>query len=318
MRSRSLVLLSGEPTSVPMAEARALFLAYDPSSRFESPEDRVLVADSDADPFVVGSRVAFSKRVGVLVSSPSDVAGTLRGKAVRVRRFSLQPGKSTAAPHELLRGLDVTVDLENPTFEITVVGGRNEYVALTSPATMRQGWSLRRPRRRAFFHPAAIFPKLSRALVNLSRCREGQVFLDPFAGTGSIAIEASEIGAKVLAFDRARKMARGSLANMRKLGQEWLGVVNCDAFSPPVTSVDAIATDVPYGRASSTGGRDPQSVVRDALATAKLLLRSGSMLVIMHPKDLPAEAGSAWSFEEEHDLYVHKRLTRSITVLRRR
>jgi len=276
------------------------------------------VAESEADPFVVGSRVAFSKRVGVLVSTPSDVAEIVRGKAVRVRRFPLQPGKGAAAPGELLRGLDVTVDLENPAFELTVVDGRSRYVALTSPATMRQGWSLRRPRRRAFFHPAAIFPKLSRALVNLSRCREGEVFLDPFAGTGSLAIEASEIGARVLAFDRAMRMARGSLANMKKFDQEWLGVVNCDSFSPPVTGVDAVATDVPYGRASSTEGRDPEGVVRDALAAVRPLLRSGSVFVIMHPKGIPAAADSAWSFEEEHDLYVHKRLTRSITVLRRR
>ncbi|HME18412.1 MAG TPA: hypothetical protein VKF15_01595 [Nitrososphaerales archaeon] len=318
MRNRSLVLLSGEPTTIPVAEARALFLAYDPGSRFESPEKGVLLAESAADPFRVASRIAFSKRVGRLVSSPSEVAETVRGKPIRVRSFSLPTGKSPADPEEVLRGLDVRVDLENPAFELTVVEGRRRYIALTSPAGMKQGWSLRRPRRRPFFHPAAIFPKLSRALVNFSRCKEGEFFLDPFAGTGSLAIEASVIGAQVVAFDRAAKMTHGSLANMRKFGQEWLGVVNCDSFSPPVTRVDAIATDVPYGRASSTGGKGAERVVRDALSSAQALLRSGSMLVIMHPKSLPAEPGSGWSFEEEHELYVHKRLTRAITVLRRR
>jgi putative methyltransferase (TIGR01177 family) len=318
LRNRSLVLLSGEPTSIPRAEAKALFLAYDSGSRFESPEQRVLLAQSTADPFVVGARIAFSKRVGPFISTPSEVAETVRGKPVRVRSFSLPTGSSPVDPEEVLRGLDVRVDLENPAFELTVVEGKRRYLALTSPTAMRQGWSLRRPRRRPFFHPAAIFPKLSRALVNLSRCKEGELFLDPFAGTGSLALEASEIGAKVVAFDRAGKMTRGSLANMKKFGQEWLGVVMCDSFSPPVTRVDAIATDVPYGRASSTGGKGADRVVRDALSAAQALLRSGSMLVIMHPKNLPAEPGSEWSFEEEHELYVHKRLTRAITVLRRK
>jgi len=318
LRNRSLVLLSGEPTSVPRAEARALFFAYDPTSRFESPEGRVLLVDSEADPFVIASRVAFSRRVGLLVPEAKGLADALRGRTVRVRTFSLEAGKTPAVPDDLLQGLDISVNLVNPEFELTVVEGKNRYVALTAPTAMRQGWSLRRPRRRAFFHPAAIFPKLSRALVNLSRCKEGEVFLDPFAGTGSLAIEASEIGARVVALDLSRKMTSGCLANMRKFGQEWLGVVACDSFSPPITRVDAIATDVPYGRASSTEGKGARYVVSDALSTARELLKSGSTFVIMHPKSVPAEPGSDWSFEEEHDLYVHKRLTRSITVLRRR
>ena len=318
MKSRSLVLLSGEPTSVPGAEARALFLAYDAGSKFESPESRVLLAESVADPFVIASRVAFSKRVGPLVSDPSEVAEAVRGKTIRVRSFSLQEGRPEVPPEQLLRGLDVKVELRTPQFELTVVEGKERYLALTSPSSMKQGWSLRRPRRRPYFHPAAIFPKLSRALVNLSRCRQGDVFLDPFAGTGSLAIEASEVGAKVVAFDRAWKMSRGSLSNMRAFGQEWLGVVNCDSFSPPITGVDAIATDVPYGRASTTAGKEASLVVLDALSVASSLLKRGSVLVIMHPKSLPADPGSDWAIEEEHDLYVHKRLTRTITILRRR
>jgi tRNA G10 N-methylase Trm11 len=82
--------------------------------------------------------------------------------------------------------------------------------------------------------------------------------------------------------------------------------------------VDSIATDVPYGRASSTEGRDAGRVVQDALVMGRELLKSGHRMVIMHPETHPAQEGQDWSFEEEHHLYVHKRLTRSITVLRRR
>jgi tRNA (guanine10-N2)-dimethyltransferase len=318
LKSRSLVLLSGETTSLPEAEARALFLAYDPSSKFESPERRVLIVESAADPAIVASRVAFSRRVGVLVPDSSSAAEVVRGKKVRVRSFLLPGGRGPADPEDVLGNLDVTVDLENPAYEFTFVSGRCEYLALTCPAAMRQRWSLRSPRRRPFFHPAAIFPKLSRALVNLSRCKEGRLFLDPFCGTGSLLLEASEVGACAVGFDLDEAMTRGAVSNMRKFGQQWLGVVRCDSFQPPVRGVDAIATDVPYGRASSTRGRGAKSVVTETLETMPRLLKSGSRMVIMHSDKMPVEPTSEWVFEEEHRLYVHKFLTRAITILRRR
>lgn len=318
MKSRSLVLLSGETTSLPEAEARALFLAYDPSSKFESPEERVLLVESSVDPAVVASRVAFSRRVGVLIPDSSSMAEVVRGKKVRVRSFLLLGGGVRVDPEEVLGDLDVTVDLENPDYEFTVISGKGKYLVLTSPATMRQGWSLRSPRRRPFFHPSAIFPKLSRALVNLSRCKEGELFLDPFCGTGSLPLEASEIGAYAVGFDLDEAMTRGAVSNMKKFGRKWLGVVRCDSFHPPIRGVDAIATDVPYGRASSTRGRGTENVVRDTLETMPMLLKSGSRMVIMHSDTMPVELTSEWAFEEEHRLYVHKFLTRVITILRRR
>jgi tRNA (guanine10-N2)-dimethyltransferase len=154
--------------------------------------------------------------------------------------------------------------------------------------------------------------------VNLSRFREGEVFLDPFSGTGSLGIEAFEAGAKVVASDQVAKMTRGSLSNMRFFGQMWLGVIRADAFSHPVRQVDAIATDLPYGRASSTRGSQPEDIVRKAIETLPLLLRKGSRMVLMHPQTLKIEAPADLALEEEHHLYVHKLLTRTITVLRRK
>ncbi|MDV3277209.1 MAG: hypothetical protein LYZ69_01925 [Nitrososphaerales archaeon] len=317
MKNRSLVLLSGEGTTIPAAEAKALFLTYDPSSSFQSPERRVLIAESKADPATVARRIAFARRVGVLIDDPSEVSQTVRGRRVRIRTFSLEKQKPGPEPYGLLDGLDVRVDLENPEFEFTVVQGARRYIALTAPRLMRQGWSHRRPRRRAYFHPSAIFPKLSRALVNLTRCREGKLLLDPFSGTGSIPIEAWDIGLNVVAFDQAAVMARGSLANMRLFEQSWAGVVRADAFRPPITRVDGIATDVPYGRAASTRGRKARDVIQLTMGLAVSVLGAGSLMVLMHPKLMPVEPLSGLTVEDEHYLYVHKRLTRAITILRR-
>jgi tRNA (guanine10-N2)-dimethyltransferase len=316
--SRSLVLLSGEGTTIPEAEARALFLAYDPASKFASPERRVLVADSLADPFVVGSRVAFSRRVGLLIDKASDARRQVAGTRMRLRKFDLSDGLGKADFGAILAGLDAAVDLKSPDYEFTLVRGRREYLALTKPGSMRQGWLVRRPRARPFFHPTAIFPKLSRAIVNLTRFREGDVFLDPFCGTGSLALEAYEAGAEVVVSDQVERMVSGALANMRHFGQRWVGAIRADAFSHPVMRVDAVAADLPYGRASSTRGEGPGAVVEKALDALPGLLPPGSRMVLMHSKAQRMAGSAALEVEEEHDLYIHKLLTRTITVLRRK
>jgi len=318
LKNRSLVLLSGEGTTVPASEAKALFLAADPRSTFETPERRVLIADSEADPLAVGARIAFARRVGYLLGSPSDASGLLTGHRVRFRSFDLGPSKSEPDPGEYLEGIGAAVDLTNPDYELTLVRGQREYLAVTAPSHMLQEWSRRRPRSRPFFHPSAIFPKLSRALVNMSRCKQGDVFLEPFAGTGSIAIEASLVGAHVVAIDLADEMARGASSNMRHYAQDWLGVVRADSTRLPVRCVHAVATDIPYGRASSTRGRPPELMLRVLLPELASAMDRGSFLVLMHPKNAAVEATSEFAIEEEHHLQVHKFLTRTITVLKRR
>jgi tRNA G10 N-methylase Trm11 len=47
-------------------------------------------------------------------------------------------------------------------------------------------------------------------------------------------------------------------------------------------------------------------------------MRPGSFAVLMHPQDLSIERTAEFSVEEEHHLHVHKLLTRTITILRRR
>lgn len=316
--NRSLVLLSGEGSTIPAAEAKALFLAYDPETRFSLPEKRVMIAESKGEPWPVARRVAYARRVGLLLDDPADASRWLKGKKFRLGAFRTTASKPAVDPENVLRAIDSEVDLLNPDYELTVVDGERRYFALTIPNEMDQEWHIRRPRKRAFFHPTAIFPKLSRALVNLTRCREGQVLLDPFAGTGSVLLEADQAGMQPLASDQTSAMSRGALANMKKFDQSWLGVIRADAFSLPLTLVDAIATDAPYGRASSTRGSKPTAVVQKALETFPALLRSGSRMVLMHAKDNPIQTTSELVVEEEHHLYVHKRLTRAITVLRRK
>ena len=318
LKNRALVLLSGEGTTIPLAEAKALFLAEDPLTSFTITEYPLVMADTRADPFAVGSRIAFARRVGRAVGSPSEASDMLHGRRVRVRVFDLRNGLPKPDEGTYLAGIDANVDLKYPELELTVFRGDDTYFAVTDPTSMKQGWSKRRPRQRKFFHPSAIFPKLARALVNMTRCKPGEVFLDPFAGTGSLAIEAAMVGAAPIAVDISKKMSVGSLRNMRQFSQDWLGVIRSDSFNIPLTKVGAIATDVPYGRAASTRGRPQGGLLDEALDVLPALLEQGKRMVVMHSDQTKIGSTPELELEEEHRLYVHKLLTRTISILSRR
>lgn len=243
----------------------------------------------------------------------------LSGSSYRVRVYGR--GKDNGDPMEttdrLASQTDAKIDLRHPEFEISVIGGSRNYFALTRPNEMRQGWALRRPRSRAYFHPAAIFPKLARALVNLTGVREGGMLLDPYVGTGSLLIEGFLVGANCVGVDINGRMVRGSLANGKRLGQEWLGIVRADATRLPVNSIDAIVTDVPYGRASSGEGSNTASHLEALVKSASRILKRGGRAVIMHPKQVEILPSENLKVEEEHQLPVHANLTRVISILRK-
>ena len=322
-------MLSGESTGIPEGEGRSLVLDLDPAAKFHVPEEGLLVAETSADPAAIESRVAFSRRVGMLLPDgvlEGENLALLRRGTYRVRVFG--QGEGGVGEEEIISSIAEKVEgrisLENPDREVSAfVGGdgRRTFFAITMPLSMRQGWATRRPRSRAFFHPSAIFPKLSRALVNFSGVQPGETFLDPFCGTGSLLIESSIIGAEPIGIDLARKMVRGARRNAIKYGQPWLGIVRADARRLPIKEVEAVATDIPYGRASSAGGQASGDILRWLLEGAPSVIPRGRKLVVMHPKSLEVEplareAGEL-RVEQEHDIYVHRTLTRTITVLRR-
>lgn len=320
--SRTLFLLSGESSTIPLAEAMALVRMQDESATFEHPERRVLIASSRADPESIARRIAFTNRVGEIVPDGRLDEGRLRslgrGK-YRVSVFELNGRRPNSAGlvRDYAGQIGGRVDLENPDLEVTVVRGARDYVALTRPSVMKQRWAPRRPRARPFFHPSAMFPKISRALVNMTRVGQGQVFLDPFCGTGSLLLEAYELGARPVGSDRDSRMTHGALRNMASFGQEWLGVVRADIGRAPLSGVDGIATDIPYGRASSALGSNAGAMMESLRSTASDLLARGRRLVVMHPKTVAVRDGPDFRVEEEHDIYIHRRLTRTISVLRR-
>ncbi len=319
--SRLLFFLSGEETGIPEAEARALVRAQDPLARFESPHGRVLIASTTADPDRMETRIAYTRRIGRLVSENEMDEGqmeALRRGTYAIMVFDLRKrGDSKKLISQLADKIGGRVSLDSPDVELTVVRAEEDYLAVTRPSSMKQGWVVRKPRARAFFHPSAIFPKFARVLVNFSRVGEGETFLDPFCGTGSLLLEAAEVGATPLGIDLQPKMTEGSSRNMKKFGQEWLGIVRADSKHMPVARIDAVATDIPYGRVSSTAGSSTGKIFQNLIKESSSIMAVGRRLVVMHPNSLDVPGHDGFVVEEQHHLPVHKKLTRAITVLRR-
>ena len=180
----------------------------------------------------------------------------------------------------------------------------------------------RRPSIRPFFRSIALPVYLSRLLINLSRIKEGMTFLDPFCGTGSILIEAAFMGLRTIGFDLNWEMVRGSIKNLRSYELKIPFIVVANALNLPLSdsSVDAIATDPPYGRAASTYGEKVKEIYNGFLREAYRVLRDKRYLVFMAPSWLAKFVEKllcryGFILCRKHHMYVHGGLTRIIYVV---
>ncbi|MGC9210455.1 MAG: RsmD family RNA methyltransferase [Acidilobus sp.] len=180
----------------------------------------------------------------------------------------------------------------------------------------------RSPPNRPFWRSGELDLLLSRAFVNMSRLRVGGGFLDPFCGTGTIAIEAALIGAsRPLCFDIDAQMVAGARLNSLKVGVD-LAIVqeNSAQFIPlPPDSVESIATDPPYGRSTRAPG-GYEALVRSFLKEARRVLRPGGYVVYAGPSEerpyrIAAEEGL--TVVARVDQFVHSALTRQIVVAKK-
>jgi tRNA (guanine10-N2)-dimethyltransferase len=178
----------------------------------------------------------------------------------------------------------------------------------------------RRARKKPFFHPSAMNAKLARCMVNLAHAQKGSYVLDPFCGTGTVAIEATLIDCKAIAMDVQRKMAKGAKWNLAHFGLTAEAVLVADARRLPFTRVDCLVTDPPYGRSATTLKSTTKTIVEGVLESAYLLLQKGQRICIASPKTLGiAHVGEKFGYVhlESHFAYVHSTLTREVAVFKK-
>ncbi len=329
-------MLSGEGQTIELGELKALLDTYNGDTSLESVAERVYIARNPKHVDEIVRRGAYLKLGGKLIGeleSSSIVNGFQRLDycpfvedastfAVKLVDFTggVRPENIEADLGASMKTRDphLTVSLESPDILVAIiVCSTRTLVGAIKPETIRRGWSLRRPRARPFFHPAVLYPKFARALVNLAKVKPGEILLDPFCGTGSILLEAGLVGVHAVGLDINRKMCKGSLLNLSAFGVDHMGVLNSDAARSSVYRCDAIVTDVPYGRASSTRGMSSDVILGGLAERAKAILPKDRHAVIVSPETLEPFEFDGFQLIETHRIYVHRNLTRLVRVLRR-
>ena len=213
------------------------------------------------------------------------------------------------------------VDLVAPQKAFVSVLTENRFIfGLKLAEIQAKPFVMRRPRKKPFFHPSAMQAKLARCMINLARPRVGETVLDPFCGTGTMLIEAKLVGCKALGFDIQRRMAKGTIRNMKFFNVEPEGIIIADAKDPPLARVDCVVTDPPYGISSTTLKRTTKQIIEEVLTAMHEVLKDGSKVCMAAPKKLGlAETGTKLGYKhlQSHFVYVHRSLTREIAVLER-
>ena len=201
------------------------------------------------------------------------------------------------------------VNLKNP--DKTIIGIITDdklILGLKLTDITSKTFSERRPRKKPFFHPSAMPSKMARCMINLAHAKAESVLLDPFCGTGTSLIEATFIGCRAVGIDAQRRMIKGTKKNLEFFNIAAEGLLMADSRKIPLYKVDAIVTDPPYGRSSSTLKSTTKQLVIEVLAASRELLGVGQRICIASPKTLNiSELGKELGFRhvESHFAYVH-------------
>jgi tRNA (guanine10-N2)-dimethyltransferase len=336
-------LLSGENESLPAAEVKAILEAegypYSDASGF----DQILRLESALESVkVVQIRSAYTRVCAqeLLVANATykeiaqaaakvdfkSVIQSGESFVVRINRIkNYADAEINTMTLEIKLGAqilnqtpDAKVNLKNPDkIIIGIITNDKLILGLKLTDITSKTFSERRPRKKPFFHPSAMPSKMARCMINLAQAKAESVLLDPFCGTGTSLIEATFIGCRAVGIDAQRRMIKGTKKNLEFFNIAAEGLLMADSRNIPLYKVDAIVTDPPYGRSSSTLKSTTKQLVIEVLAASRELLGVGQRICIASPKTLNiSQLGKELGYRhvESHFAYIHATLTREIAV----
>ncbi len=279
----------------------------------------------------LAERLALARRCLVLRSEPSELepwlarsgAGAASASVRRLGRPSSGANDTAVlGAGRAFKSGGGRIALDHPDRRFWLVQGTDGADRLFEEVASvdRRGASARRMPTLPFQRPVGLPPRLARAAANLARVRPGDRVLDPFVGTGALLAEAGLLGARLFGIDRDAGMVRGALRNLAHLGviADTLLVGDAGTADFPNGDVpfDALLTDPPYGRASSTGGEGSAAVLERVLPRWAARVRPGAGSVVIVPAPVTAP-GADWRLAVSVPVRVHRSLTREFRVYER-
>ncbi|WP_457751608.1 TIGR01177 family methyltransferase [Thermococcus sp.] len=211
------------------------------------------------------------------------------------------------------------VNLSKPNTLVRVYCGEKLYAGVRLRFFDPKGFENRKAHHRPFFRPISLHPRISRALVNLTKARKE--LLDPMMGAGGILMEAGLLGLKVYGVDIKPEMVEGAEMNLRYYGVKDFELKLGDATRLsevfPGKKFEAVATDPPYGTSATLAGRERNELYRKILEGVYDVLKPGGRLAIAFPASFDGE----WEAERagfrlagKYYQRVHKSLERYFYV----
>lgn len=328
---------------MPRAEALAAFLAESPKSKLIQERPRLLLIDSgtsEADTLRIVTRLGLAHDASEFLFGTEWEAAKLseaaagsrlpRGIrfAVRADRLGQTGPRRTTVEKDVgaALALERVVDLKHPESVVRC------FIDSDFVWAGRELWS-RDPKDTASRHvkhrpvgsPVSLPPKTARALLNLAMIPRGGTVYDPFCGTGGVLLEGASMGLQVIGSDLDNDMVEASRANLKHYGLHAAALFRADVGDAPreiqardLPRIDAIVTDLPYGRSASSGKEALGTLYDRAFVAIRECLPVGARAVIGLPTQ--AAADRAHAVLEPVGLFkvwVHRSLTRHFVVLRR-
>ena len=320
-----LLELSMECESLARAEAVSAAIALGGRPKVLAEEPGVLVMETAADPVRLAARLGLCHYVDEWIASCDDadvdacaecidVPGPIRVRSTKVGEKTVDLAGVSRRAGAIL-GKRRGVDLHRPKSDIRIVFSDRVQIGRVVAAIERSSFEKRKNRYLPYVYPASLHPKYARALVNLTRAPSGSKLLDPFCGTGAIVAEASMLGMRALGSDFSESMIEGAKRNLEHVKAEAeLHLCDVGEIGSVVGRVDGIATDPPYGRATTTDGEGiPDLYARSFDSFSEVLARNGRAAVVVPDLRLVDDV-DGFRRMENHALWVHRSLTRHFCV----
>jgi tRNA (guanine10-N2)-dimethyltransferase len=327
--------LSGEHGTLPKSEVLSLISHRFVDCRIIEDLDQILVCkveDIDTTSFgllgmthevlhCIGSCEATLDEILTLAIKAGKIQDNFSVRVTRIKHYT--KGLRLTDLERLIGGVidGESVNLSNPKVSFRGFLTSDSFVfGKTLQEIKRSAFKKRDPQLRPFFHPSSLTPMLARTLCNISGVMEGKKVLDPFCGPGGFLIEAGTLGADVSGIDIEAKMVRGARNNLAYYGVK--GRVDLgDATELKIKhKFDIVLTDPPYGRGSTTKGREVENLYDEGTASIFRALKKGGTACIISPDSIDLEEiaiKNKFKICETHLMRVHRSLTRKIVIMKK-
>lgn len=213
---------------------------------------------------------------------------------------------------------DRSVNLVHPDIELrAVLTSDTAYVGIKKAEINTSHFQQRRGHLRPFLSPITMHPKIARALVNLSAVKKDEMLLDPFCGTGGILIEAGLLGVRMIGSDVEKKMIDGCKKNLEfyHLNTYELHCVDIGDIARYAPRVDAVVTDFPYAKATTTKGEKTEKLYNRAFEIiARVLGEKRRAVIGLSSKDMISIGEKYLTLVDVFPVRAHRSLTRYFVV----